>query len=627
MDYSGNRFRRRFVGYDRSAVDMEFEKLLNQVDEEVGKNEQLKREIDDLKEERRDWEYAKRTLEEERTAISRDRASLAESVSSISSKVAELETNLSSAKVANEALQNKVDATTSEKNQLQLRLETVQERNRELTLRERQFDEIEKSVSSIMSVTKRATDRLFQKSVENQENVIRIAGDAAQEAAIIRADLTAARDDMNLAFDEFQDKIDKIDASLTGAVHKLVAIKHDSGLKPKNANATIESEVERLLSMRAGEIDYSDGKGYAVPVLGPYSSKFISDTAKKVNSGEIEGNPPSQQNSAQKEPSYARPDTAEEKPESKPIVKRSFPTNFESSASSIKEANKLLDDADDAAEQKNYIPLMQQPIPQQPVYQPVYNPFIATNCPTLNPALEIGDGITVNGVQSFIGRWECNFGKLMASDISAPYDEEIDHEYPYKSSITETVERRLARAVSTLEVLPSSIIAQVASEGKDWDTSGKVINYYGFGLPNDIGNYNVGQTYLNQSDGKLYTYGNGQWNYTAQLPSRWYQKVSTVEITDSGIEIKSTGSINLKAGSTINASSNNISLDENGNLRLNGTLYVNGNIIAGTFDAEGLVKQVASIGSSGFGMDNMPGGSWTGIGDWSDLGSPVAVFG
>ena len=381
MDYSGNRFRRRFVGYDRNAVDMEFEKLLSQVDEEADKNEQLKREIDDLKEERRDWEYAKRTLEEERTAISRDRASLAESVSSISGKVAELENSLSSAKVANEALQNKIDATTSEKNQLQLRLDTVQERNRELTLRERQFDEIEKSVSSIMSVTKRATDRLFQKSVENQENVIRIAGDAAQEAAMIRADLTAARDDMNLAFDEFQDRIDKIDASLTGAVHKLVAIKHDSGLKPKNADATIESEVERLLSMRAGEIDYSDGKGYAVPVLGPYSAKFISDTAKKVNSGEMEGNPPHQQNAAQKEPPYARPDTGDEKPDSKPTVKRSYPTNFESSNASIKEANKILDAADDAVEQKNYIPLLQQvnqqPVPQQPVYQPVYNPFIA----------------------------------------------------------------------------------------------------------------------------------------------------------------------------------------------------------------------------------------------------------
>ena len=254
-----------------------------------------------------------------------------------------------------------------------------------------------------------------------------------------------------------------------------------------------------------------------------------------------------------------------------------------------------------------------------------YQPFEANNCPVLNPALEIGDGITVNGVQSFIGRWDCDFGKLMVSTISAPYDEEIDHEYPYKSSITETVERRLARAVSTLEVLPSSIIAQVAENDKSWDTSGQVINYYGFGLPSDEGDYTLGQTYLNQSDGKLYTYDGAAWTYTSQLPSKWYEKVSSVEITASGIEIKSTGSINLQAGSTINASSTNISLDQDGNLRLNGTLYVNGNIIAGTFDAQGMVSQVASIGSSGFGLDG--GGSWSPISDWDDLGTPVAVFG
>ena len=383
MEYAGPRFRRRFVGYDRSAVDMEFDKLLSQVDEEVEKNEELRREIKDLKEERRDWEYAKRTLEEERSAISRDRASLAESVSSISGKVAELENSLSSAKVANEALQNKIDATASEKNQLQLRLDTVQERNRELTLRERQFDEIEKSVSSIMSVTKRATDRLFQKSVENQENVIRIAGDAAQEAAIIRADLTAARDEMNVAFDEFQDRIDKIDASLTGAVHKLVAIKHDSGLKPKNAEATIESEVERLLSMRAGEVDYSDGKGYAVPVLGPYSAKFISDAAKKVNAGEIDGNPSYAQSAARGDAPHARPggDSEDDSDKSPVEIKKTFPGLFESSEASIKEANQLLDDADDEAERRNHVPLEQQyaprpaaqPYPYQP--QPGYSAY------------------------------------------------------------------------------------------------------------------------------------------------------------------------------------------------------------------------------------------------------------
>ena len=422
MEYAGPRFRRRFVGYDRSAVDMEFDKLLSQVDEEVEKNEELRREIKDLKEERRDWEYAKRTLEEERSAISRDRASLAESVSSISGKVAELENSLSSAKVANEALQNKIDATASEKNQLQLRLDTVQERNRELTLRERQFDEIEKSVSSIMSVTKRATDRLFQKSVENQENVIRIAGDAAQEAAIIRADLTAARDEMNVAFDEFQDRIDKIDASLTGAVHKLVAIKHDSGLKPKNAEATIESEVERLLSMRAGEVDYSDGKGYAVPVLGPYSAKFISDAAKKVNSGEIEGNPPYAQNSARGEAPYARPGgNAEDDGDKSPVeIKKTFPGLFESSEASIKEANQLLDDADDEAERRNHVPLEQQYAPR-PAAQPYpYQPQPGYSAYTPYPAQPYAPGYGNPAPQRPIGFGIQESPEENANDLSEP---------------------------------------------------------------------------------------------------------------------------------------------------------------------------------------------------------------
>lgn len=397
MDYAGSRFRRRFVGYDRNAVDAEFQKLIDQVDDAMDKNDELRREVQELREERRDWEYAKRSLEDERTAMSRDRAALAESVSSISGKVAELETSLSSAKVANEALQNKIDATTSERNELQLRLNTVQERNHELTLRERQFNEIEQSVSSIMSVTKRATDRLFQKSVENQENVIRIAGDAAQETAMIRADLTAARDDMNLAFDEFQDRIDKIDAALTGAVHKLVAIKHDSGLKPKNADATIESEVERLLSLRAGEVDYSDGKGYAVPVLGPYSAKFISDVAKKVNAGEVEGNPAYERSTAGSAMPHTRPEGTDDDGDKPPVaLKRSYPTVFESSESSIKEANRMLDDADEEAERRS-VPqpqpqLQPQPAPQpQPAYPPYqgypnpYAPQYASQPPARNP--------------------------------------------------------------------------------------------------------------------------------------------------------------------------------------------------------------------------------------------------
>lgn len=345
MDNGAARFRRSFIGYDRSAVDQEFEKLLNQVDEALDQNDELRKEIRELKDERRELETTKRAMEDERTAMSRERATMAESYTSITGRVAELQNSLTSAQVTNEALQHKIDATVSERNEMQMRLDTVQERNNELTMRERQFDEIEKSVSSIMSVTKRATDRLFQKTVENQANVIRIAGDAAQEAAMIRADLTAARDDMNLAFDEFQDRIDRIDASLTGAVHKLVAIKHDNGLKNQNGDTSIESEVERLLSLRAGEVDYSDGKGYAVPVLGPYSTKFISDAAKKVNSGEMEGHPANEHY----EDNKASNDDEHHNIE----VRKSFPGIFKSTDDSIREANKLLDAADRASEQAN----------------------------------------------------------------------------------------------------------------------------------------------------------------------------------------------------------------------------------------------------------------------------------
>lgn len=389
MDNGEFRFRRSFVGYDRASVDAEFDRLLSQIDDAMDKNEELRREVQELKEERRDLEFSKRALEEERSEISRERASLAESITSISGKVAELETNLTSAKVANEALQNKIDAAASEKNELQLRLDTVQARNRELTMRERQFDEIEKSVSSIMSVTKRATDRLFQKSVENQENVIRIAGDAAQEAALIRADLTSARDDMNVAFDELQDRIDKIDASLTGAVHKLVAIKHDSGLKPRHGESTIESEVERLLSLRAGEVDYSDGKGYAVPVLGPYSAKFISDAAKKVNSGEIEGNPPYESNSAANTPHIApeAPNAEGERPSIG--VKKSYPGMFQSTEDSIREANKLMDAADAVAEVKRDVSgddasRAAEPVAPAPAPIPVAVPNPAQSVPYTN---------------------------------------------------------------------------------------------------------------------------------------------------------------------------------------------------------------------------------------------------
>lgn len=57
-----------------------------------------------------------------------------------------------------------------------------------------------------------------------------------------------------------------------------------------------------------------------------------------------------------------------------------------------------------------------------------YQPLEADGA-LLNPAAEMGDGVTVNGVYTGIFVRETQFGRLMASSIQAPTDEEIAHEY------------------------------------------------------------------------------------------------------------------------------------------------------------------------------------------------------
>ena len=57
-------------------------------------------------------------------------------------------------------------------------------------------------------------------------------------------------------------------------------------------------------------------------------------------------------------------------------------------------------------------------------YQPLY-----ADGALLNPAAEIGDAVSVNGVFSVIYTRATTFGTLMASDISAPTNEEVIHEF------------------------------------------------------------------------------------------------------------------------------------------------------------------------------------------------------
>lgn len=89
----------------------------------------------------------------------------------------------------------------------------------------------------------------------------------------------------------------------------------------------------------------------------------------------------------------------------------------------------------------------------------VYQPFTAESA-LLDPAAEIGDGVTVGGVYSVLASIDTKFDALCASDIAAPADEEIDHEYHYTSQ-EKKLARRVSKMTSELRVMSDSITAIV----------------------------------------------------------------------------------------------------------------------------------------------------------------------
>lgn len=78
-----------------------------------------------------------------------------------------------------------------------------------------------------------------------------------------------------------------------------------------------------------------------------------------------------------------------------------------------------------------------------------YQPYEASDA-LLDPATEIGDGITLGGVYSVLAQSYVSLDKQCASNISAPYTDEIDDEYPYKTPEQRKTERQLAQTRSLI---------------------------------------------------------------------------------------------------------------------------------------------------------------------------------
>lgn len=79
----------------------------------------------------------------------------------------------------------------------------------------------------------------------------------------------------------------------------------------------------------------------------------------------------------------------------------------------------------------------------------------------LDPAVEIGDAVTVDGHYVPLIALDMTFDPLLAPDISAPDADEIDDEYPYKSPTQRQIERNFAKARSLITKTSEEIMLRV----------------------------------------------------------------------------------------------------------------------------------------------------------------------
>lgn len=93
-----------------------------------------------------------------------------------------------------------------------------------------------------------------------------------------------------------------------------------------------------------------------------------------------------------------------------------------------------------------------------------YQPY-ETSDAILDPAAELGDGVTVNGVYSGIFRIFQRGGVLHAADVSAPASEDINHEYKYVAKTTRKIDRQIANVESELLIQAGQISAKVSQTG------------------------------------------------------------------------------------------------------------------------------------------------------------------
>lgn len=92
-----------------------------------------------------------------------------------------------------------------------------------------------------------------------------------------------------------------------------------------------------------------------------------------------------------------------------------------------------------------------------------YQPYTAEDA-YIDPAAELGTGVTVNNVYSGIYAQRLRFGSHLTATVSAPGDEDINHEYPYKPRQDRKITRESKILRASLMVELGKISASVEEQ-------------------------------------------------------------------------------------------------------------------------------------------------------------------
>ena len=120
-----------------------------------------------------------------------------------------------------------------------------------------------------------------------------------------------------------------------------------------------------------------------------------------------------------------------------------------------------------------------------------YQPYEAADA-LLDPAAELGDGVTVGGIYGGIHAKTTTYSRLFRATVSAPAEEEIDNEYPYLSAQErDAVRQKKQTAQNTADIATNT--SDIETNAGDIATNARAIS----SISADIANF--GEVYATKA--------------------------------------------------------------------------------------------------------------------------------